>query len=33
LKQVAEMDIKQIEKKLDELGAPSTPGRLPDWKR
>jgi len=33
LKQVAEVDIKQIEKKLDGLGAPSTPGRLPEWKR
>jgi hypothetical protein len=33
LKQVAEVDIRRIEKKLDELGAPSTPGRLPDWKR
>jgi len=33
LRKVAEVDIRQIEKKLDELGAPSTPGRLPDWKR
>jgi hypothetical protein len=30
---VAEVDIKRIEKKLDELGAPTTPGRLPDRKR
>jgi len=33
LKQIAEADIRRIEKKLDELGAPVTPGRLPDWKR
>ena len=33
LKQVAEVDIRKIEKKLDDLGAPSPPGRLPDWKR
>ncbi|MGD2294410.1 MAG: glycosyl hydrolase [Candidatus Aminicenantes bacterium] len=32
LKQIIEEDVKKIEKKLDEIGAPYTPGRLPDWK-
>jgi len=32
LKKIIEEDIKNIEKKLDEAGAPYTPGRLPDWK-
>jgi hypothetical protein len=30
---VAEEDVKKIEKRLEELGAPSTPGRLPQWKK
>jgi photosystem II stability/assembly factor-like uncharacterized protein len=32
LKKIIEEDVKNIEKKLDEIGAPYTPGRLPDWK-
>ncbi len=32
LKQIATSDVKNIEKKLDDIGAPYTPGRLPDWK-
>ncbi len=32
LKKILAEDVKAIEKKLDELGAPYTPGRLPDWK-
>lgn len=30
---IVEEDIKRIEKKLEEMGAPYTPGRLPVWKR
>jgi len=33
LKKLVEVDVKQIEKKLDEIGAPYTPGRFPDWKK
>lgn len=33
LKKIVEEDIKKIEKKLEEIGAPYTPGRLPEWKR
>ncbi len=33
LKKLVEVDAKQIEKKLDEIGAPYTPGRFPDWKK
>ncbi len=32
LKQILEQDIKDIEQKLNDIGAPYTPGRLPDWK-
>ncbi|MFO7979278.1 MAG: hypothetical protein R6V00_00410 [Candidatus Aminicenantes bacterium] len=32
LKTIIEQDVKNIEQKLDEMGAPYTPGRLPDWK-
>lgn len=33
LKKIVEEDIKKIEKKLEEIGAPYTPGRVPEWKR
>lgn len=33
LRKAADEDVKKIEKRLEELGAPSTPGRLPDWKK
>jgi hypothetical protein len=29
---IVEEDVKEIEKKLEEIGAPYTPGRLPVWK-
>jgi hypothetical protein len=32
LKKILAEDVKAIEKKLDSVGAPYTPGRLPDWK-
>jgi len=32
LKKIIEEDVKNIEQKLNEIGAPYTPGRLPDWK-
>ena len=32
LRKIATTDVKSIEKKLDDIGAPYTPGRLPDWK-
>jgi hypothetical protein len=32
LKKVTEVDLKDLEKALDEAGAPPTPGRLPAWK-
>ena len=32
LKKILAEDVKAIEKKLDSIGAPYTPGRLPDWK-
>ena len=32
LKNIVVTDVKNIEKKLDDIGAPYTPGRLPDWK-
>jgi hypothetical protein len=32
LKRLAETDIPALEKELDKIGAPWTPGRLPDWK-
>ncbi len=33
LRQVVETDLPKIERDLDRLGAPWTPGRLPDWKK
>ncbi len=33
VKKLAEEDVKKIEKKLEEIGAPYTPGRIPDWKK
>jgi len=33
LKAVFEQDIKAIEQKLEAVGAPYTPGRMPDWKK
>ena len=30
---IVDQDVKKIEKKLEEIGAPYTPGRLPVWKR
>ncbi len=32
LRKIAATDVKNIEKKLDDIGAPYTPGRLPAWK-
>ncbi len=33
VKKLVEEDVKKIEKKLEEIGAPYTPGRIPDWKK
>jgi photosystem II stability/assembly factor-like uncharacterized protein len=33
LKKLIEEDVRKIEKMLDEIGAPYTPGRFPDWKK
>ena len=33
LRQIVETDLPKVEKEFDQLGAPWTPGRLPDWKR
>ncbi|MFO7614705.1 MAG: hypothetical protein R6W71_08720 [Bacteroidales bacterium] len=33
LRKIAEVDLKALENELDELGAPWTPGRIPEWKR
>jgi len=33
LKRIIEEDIKRIEKRLEDIGAPYTPGRIPEWKR
>jgi len=33
LKKIVEEDVVNIEKKLEESGAPYTPGRLPEWKK
>ena len=30
---LAETDLREIEKRMEGLGAPWTPGRVPDWKR
>jgi hypothetical protein len=33
IRKIVEEDVRKIEKKLEEIGAPYTPGRLPVWKR
>lgn len=33
LRQIVETDLPKIDTELDQLGAPWTPGRLPDWKK
>ena len=33
LKTIVSEDVAKIEKKLEGLGAPYTPGRLPEWKK
>ena len=33
VKKLSEEDVKEIEKKLEEIGAPYTPGRVPEWKK
>lgn len=33
IRNIVDVDVKRIEDKLEELGAPYTPGRLPVWKR
>ncbi|MFB0564381.1 MAG: WD40/YVTN/BNR-like repeat-containing protein [Candidatus Aminicenantaceae bacterium] len=33
LKQLIEVDLKKLEKAMEEAGAPWTPGRIPDWKK
>ncbi|MGA2297782.1 MAG: glycosyl hydrolase [FCB group bacterium] len=33
LRKIVEVDIKDLDKELDKLGAPWTPGRLPEWKK
>jgi hypothetical protein len=33
IKRIGETDIPQLEKALENLGAPVTPGRLPEWRR
>lgn len=33
LKKIVKSDVPRVEKKLEELGAPYTPGRLPEWKK
>jgi hypothetical protein len=33
IRKIVDEDVKKIEKKLEEIGAPYTPGRLPVWKR
>jgi photosystem II stability/assembly factor-like uncharacterized protein len=33
LRQMVETEMPKLDKELDQLGAPWTPGRLPDWKR
>ncbi|MBK6915114.1 MAG: hypothetical protein IPH11_16140 [Ignavibacteriales bacterium] len=32
LKQILEIDLKNLENEMDNLNAPWTPGRVPDWK-
>jgi len=33
LKKLVKEDVVRIEKKLEKMGAPYTPGRLPNWKK
>jgi hypothetical protein len=33
LRQIVETDLPKLDKQLDQLGAPWTPGRFPDWKK
>jgi photosystem II stability/assembly factor-like uncharacterized protein len=33
IKQIGETDIPRLEKAMENIGAPVTPGRLPDWKK
>jgi hypothetical protein len=33
LKELVEVDLKGIETTLERLGAPWTPGRVPEWKQ
>lgn len=33
LRQIAEVDLKALEAELDRIGAPWTPGRIPEWKK
>jgi photosystem II stability/assembly factor-like uncharacterized protein len=33
LRQIVQIDLPNIDKEFDQLGAPWTPGRLPDWKK
>jgi len=33
LKQLMEVDLKSLEKAMEEIGAPWTPGRIPNWKK
>jgi hypothetical protein len=33
IKQIGETEIPNLERALENLGAPVTPGRLPEWKR
>lgn len=33
LRQIAETELKDLESELDKLGAPWTPGRIPEWKK
>ena len=33
VKQLGEVDVPQLEKALEAIGVPVTPGRLPEWKK
>ncbi|MEI6062850.1 MAG: glycosyl hydrolase, partial [Bacteroidota bacterium] len=33
IKRIGETDLKELEKEVEKLGAPATPGRLPEWKK
>jgi hypothetical protein len=33
LRQISDVDLKALESQLDQLGAPWTPGRIPEWKK